>query len=58
MQAQRHQASFFPSYLRYVEFGCEYTPLPVIKDLIGHKSVAMAELYAHHMPKTALTEWV
>ena len=34
------------------------TPLPVIKDLMGHKSVTMAELYASQMPKTALAEWV
>ena len=34
------------------------TPLAVIKDLMGHKSVRMAELYAHSMPKLALTKWV
>ena len=35
--------------------GC---PLEVIKDLMGHKSVAMAELYASQLPKTALAKWV
>jgi len=34
------------------------TPLAVIKDLMGHKSVRMAELYAHSMPKSALAQWV
>ena len=33
-------------------------PLEVIKDLMGHKSVAMAELYASQLPKTALAKWV
>ena len=35
--------------------GC---PLEVIKDLMGHKSVAMAEIYASQLPKTALAKWV
>ena len=35
--------------------GC---PLEVIKDLMGHKSVIMAELYASQMPKSALAKWV
>ena len=35
--------------------GC---PLEVIKDLLGHKSVAMAEIYASQLPKTALAKWV
>lgn len=35
--------------------GC---PLEVIKDLMGHKSVAMAELYAIQLPKIVLAKWV
>ena len=32
--------------------------LEVIKDLMGHKSIVMAELYASQFLKTALAKWV
>jgi len=34
------------------------TPLTVIKDLMGHRSIRMAELYASQLPKSALAQWV
>ena len=35
--------------------GC---PLEVIKELMGHTYVAMAELYASRLPKKVLAKWV
>ena len=35
--------------------GC---PMEVIKDLLGHSDLRMAEVYASSMPKSALAKWV